>query len=370
MISPVNSIQSDILLYSSLMKQAKKEDFEMFLLFQRTPDLVCIADKEGFFKKINRAVIDTLEYTEEELFSKPISDFIHPDDKLVTSRERSQLLAGKALINFENRYVSKSGKIIWLHWTSIYLPEREAVFAIAKNVTAKKQTEKEIEENYVKFKSIASHFKTSIEKDRKYFAGELHEELAQLASAVKIDIDYLRDNVNGLPEPLKNRMNRASAISDLLINTIRKISFSVSPNMLEDFGLGETMQWLCKEFTLMNGIPCSFKNNFNEENLSDEIKLDFFRICQEALNNVLHHSQATKVNISIYEEKNKVNLCIADNGKGYKIEEKKIKHGLTSIRDRAASINAELFIESEIGKGTKINVRIPKATAAACISEA
>ena len=355
-------LTADFCIYSIHTMQPGKEDLEMFLLFERTPDLVCVADKDGFFKKVNRAVIDTLEYTQEELFSRPISDFIHPEDKVVTREQRSQLLAGKALINFENRYVSRTGKIICLHWTSIYLPENNVVFAIAKNVTARKQVDKEIEEKFIRYRSIASHFKASIEKDRKYFALELHEELAQLAAAVKIDIDWLKDNIHSLAEPLKDRMNRASAISDLLIKTIQKISFSVSPNSLDDFGLNETLKWLCDEFKVTNGISCSFKTNLKEESLSPEVKLDFFRICQEALSNVLHHSQASKVNVCICEDNNKVSLCIADNGKGYKVEEKIIKHGLTSINERAASINAELFIESGIGEGTKINVSIAKAT--------
>src|SRR5688572_28079391 len=120
----------------------QKEASELFLFFEMTHDLVCIATKAGFFKKINRAVIDTLEYTEEELFSEPISSFIHPEDKPVTAKGREQLLNGKPVQNFENRSISKSGTIIWLHWTSIYLPEHELVFAIAKNVTDRKRREK------------------------------------------------------------------------------------------------------------------------------------------------------------------------------------------------------------------------------------
>lgn len=337
----------------------QQEASELFLFFEMTPDLVCIATREGFFKKINRSVIDTLEYTEEELFAQPISTFIHPEDKLVTSKEREQLLDGKPLQNFENRYISKSGKTIWLHWTSIYLAEKELVFAIAKNVTERKQAEKEILDGFQKIKSSASHFKTSIEKDRKYFASELHEDLAQLASAVKMDIDWLSDSIQDLTPDLKKRMNHASAISDLLIKTIRKISFTVSPNMLDDLGLDETMKWLCKEFSFTNRIACHFENSCYEKELTREIKLDIFRISQEALNNVVQHSHATEVSICINEKNNMVCLDIMDNGKGYSVEPKNIKHGLTHIKERALSINADLIIESEIGKGTKISVAVP-----------
>src|SRR5688500_12547546 len=134
-------------------------ELEFFPLFQKTPDLVCIADKAGFFKIVNDAVIEKLGYSEEELFSKPISSFIHPEDKELTSIRRSELLSGKALLNFQNRYVTKTGAIIWLHWTSIYFPDKEIVFAIAKDITEIKLIEKEVEEKYRKFQNLAIHFK-------------------------------------------------------------------------------------------------------------------------------------------------------------------------------------------------------------------
>ena len=111
--------------------------------FEMTPDLVCIASKEGYFKKVNRAVIDTLGYEPEELFARPISSFIYPEDQELTHRERMRLIKGAPLLDFQNRYVTKSGAIIWLHWTSIYLPDKEFVFAIAKDVTERKKAEQE-----------------------------------------------------------------------------------------------------------------------------------------------------------------------------------------------------------------------------------
>src|SRR6476660_9851388 len=99
--------------------------------------------------------------------------------------------------------------------TSIYLPDKEVVLAIAKNITAKKQSELEVEEKYKKFKSLASHFKESLEKDRKYLAIELHEELAQLASVVKMDIDWVNEHSAGLPKETQERINHALAVSDV-----------------------------------------------------------------------------------------------------------------------------------------------------------
>jgi PAS domain S-box-containing protein len=344
----------------NMVNNLKNSEFELFTFFEMTPDLVCIAGKDGFFKKVNPAVIDKLGYTEEELYTKPIASFIYLEDKDLTYKSRTTLLSGKALLNFVNRYVTKNGEIVWLEWTSVYFSESEIVFAIAKDVTERKQIEKEVEEKYRKFKSLATHFKSSIEKDRKYLAYELHEELAQLVAAVKMDIDWIANDMPDLPESSKSRIDHALVVSKLLIKTIQRISFSISPNMLDNFGLKVTLEWLCKEFSILNEIPCYFESAYDEESLTHEMKIDFFRICQESLTNIINHAQASNVKIRIEDVDDKIQLTIIDDGKGFDIDQQKQTSGLISMRERAASINGQLNIQSEIGVGTRVCVTIAK----------
>ena len=336
------------------MVNLKNSGFDLFVFFERTPDLVCIASKEGYFKKVNPAVREKLGYTEEELFARPIASFIYNEDKDATQKTRDAMLAGEALKNFENRYITKQGELIWLEWTSIYFPEDEVVFAIAKDASKRKQAENETAENFEKAKGLASHFKHRIEKDRKYFAYELHEELAQLAAVVKLDVDWISKNTPGLTTVAKDRIEHVVAVSELLIKKIQRISFSVSPNMLDYFGLKDTLEWLCHDFSVINEIPCSFKSNHHEDSLTHEMKIDFFRICQESLSNVLAHAEATSVAITISETNDTLELCIVDDGKGFDVAHKKHTSGFASMRGRAASINGQLHVESSIGKGTKI----------------
>ena len=328
--------------------------FDLFVFFEKTPDLVCIASKEGYFKKVNPAVIEKLGYTEEEIYTRPIASFIHNEDKDATHKTRTAMLGGEVLKNFENRYMTKDGGLIWLEWTSIYFPEDEVVFAIAKDATKRKQIEKEVDENYKKYKGLASHFKSSIEKDRKYFAYELHEELAQLAAVVKLDVDWISKNISGLDANAKNKIEHVVDIAELLIKKIRRISFSVSPNMLDYFGLKDTLEWLCHDFSLLHGIPCSFEDNYNEDSLTHEMKIDFFRICQESLSNIATHAEANSVKITINEIGDKIELCIVDDGKGFEVSHKEYASGFESMHGRAASINGQLLVESSLGKGTKI----------------
>ena len=337
-----------------------QSELNISTFFEMTPDLVCIAHRNGFFKKVNKAVIDKLGYTEAELMSSPISSFIHPEDKQFTAHRRTELLKGKNLLNFQNRYVAKSGAIFWLEWTSVYFSDSEVVFAIAKDITERKQLEIEVEEKYKKFKSLTSHFKSSIEEDRKYLANELHEELAQLASVLKTDIEWIKSNTSGLLPTVSSRIEHASVISQLLIKAIRRISFSISPNMLEHLGLNATLDWYCKEFAILNGLPCHYEGVYDETRLTNEVRIDLFRICQECLLNASNHAQASHVNVSVKDSGDRIQLVVVDDGKGFDVEQGKRKPGFIRMRERAASINGELTIESKAGEGTKVCVSIAK----------
>jgi PAS domain S-box-containing protein len=333
-------------------------EFKLDAFFEMTPDLVCIAGRDGFFRKVNQAVIDKLGYTEAELMGRPISSFMHPEDRELTLQKREELLRGKALVNFQNRYVTKSGGIVWLEWTSIYFSDSQVVFAIAKDITERKQIEIAVEEQYKKFKSLTTHFKSSIEEDRKYLANELHEELVQLVSILKLDIEWISKNAPDWLPASKSRIEHALVVSKHLIKTIRRISFSISPNMLEHLGLNATLEWHCKEFSILNGISCHFENNFDDTIITDEIKIDLFRICQEALTNIMVHAEASQVTVSLGEAEGRIRLTILDDGKGFVVDQQKRKPGLVRMRERAASINGHLTIQSQSGQGTMICVTI------------
>lgn len=115
--------------------------FENF--FELSPDLLCIAGFDGFFKRINPAVSSLLGYTNEELLSRPINDFVYEDDKDITNKVRRELIKGSPLFHFENRYVTKSGEIVWLSWTSMNVDSEQLVYAVAKNITHKRRLEEE-----------------------------------------------------------------------------------------------------------------------------------------------------------------------------------------------------------------------------------
>ena len=335
----------------------KEDSYFMLDLFEKTPDLVCIVNRAGWFKKVNPAVIKTLGYTEQELFARPVADLIHPDDRHVTSSKRNRLLNNEPLINFQNRYIAKNGETVWLHWTSVYISESEVVFAIAKDITNRKQIDIEIEKNYKKYKRLTAHFKQHVEKDRQFFASELHEEFAQMAAVIKMDFESIDIEKTQLDERSKKHKEHGLATSQNLINKIRKLSYSINPSSIKEIGLDAVLSSLCHEFYSSTGIPCIYKSTFNENLVDYEVRLDLLRICQEALLNVMNHAQATEVKITLREKNNKIELLITDNGIGFEHQSKQ-SFGLRNMHGRAASIDGKLTIESKKSKGTRVRVSV------------
>ncbi len=342
------------------MPPSEIAELEMFSFFELIPDLVCIANREGYFKKVNQAVINTLGYTRDELMDRPISQFIHPADQEETGNRRAELLQGKTLINFDNRYVTKTGVTVWLHWTSIFIPEKQIVFAIAKDITLRKKKEKEIEEKSLRFEKLASHFKGKMENDKRNLATELHEELAQLATVAKMNLTWLKEHCETGTDEHETKIDDTLSILDKLIDSIRRLSFAISPDMLDNLGLNETLNWLCEEFFQLNNIPCYFESTCTDEELSREIQLDFFRICQESLSNVMYHAKADSVWVKLESSENRFSLHITDNGKGFHPEQVDGSSGINNMRKRADSVNGQLSIHSEIGKGTRVAIEIDK----------
>jgi signal transduction histidine kinase len=129
---------------------------------------------------------------------------------------------------------------------------------------------------------------------------------------------------------------------------------------LDELGLNASIEWQCKEFTRIDGIPCVFEQLCDDEGLSLAVKTELFRICQEALTNIMRHAHATEVIVTIQKKYGSKQLTIADNGIGFDISKKKNTLGLIGMRERALSVNGELTVKSEPGKGTIVSVAVPK----------
>ncbi|MGL2966240.1 sensor histidine kinase [Flavobacterium sp. XGLA_31] len=243
------------------------ETYNTELFFDLSADLLFIAGFDGYFRKVNPAACQLLEYSIEELLAEPINHFIHEEDREITSQMRANIRAGKPLLNFENRYVTKSGAIVWLSWTSMPLGELELVYAIAKNVTHLKKLEEErnalltnlqkINKDLKKLTYTASH-------DMRSPVNNLLTVYSLLDTSKIVDeetseyIAMLKKATEGLKETLDNYVDNISHNESLVIQS-ESLSFEKSlesvtgsiqslikdskTSLIYDFSLAETVQF-------------------------------------------------------------------------------------------------------------------------------
>jgi signal transduction histidine kinase len=175
-----------------------------------------------------------------------------------------------------------------------------------------------------------------------------------------MDVSWLNIQAADLPDQVRNRVTHASEVCKMMIQTIQRLAFSISPLMLEDLGLNAAMEWLCAEFSVLHGIECSFEQSYSENLLTYEMKMDFFRICQETLADILDHASAGKIKVSIKDTGNGIELMIHDNGNGFATDISKQSNGLISIRERAKSINGIITLRNNHIQGTSVSLLIEK----------
>lgn len=119
----------------------KLQEQELSGIFNAAPDIISIAGTDGYFKKVNPAMSELLGYSERELLSKPFIEFVHPEDRHITGGELDNLRGGQKVFAFENRYITKTGKIVWLSWTANSSPEEGLIYSVARDITESKHLE-------------------------------------------------------------------------------------------------------------------------------------------------------------------------------------------------------------------------------------
>ena len=197
---------------------------------------------------------------------------------------------------------------------------------------------------------------------------EIHDELGQVLTALKINLDWLerklgvRDNDPSL-NPLLDRVVESAEITDSAISSVQKIAAELRPNSLDNLGLAAALEHEAQRFQQRTSIACQVKLPEGELDLPAEAATAVFRIFQEALTNVARHAQATEVRAVVQAEDGHVVLLVEDNGRGIRPEAlfDKKSLGLLGMRERAAVLGGEVVIAPLQPKGTRVTLRLPRA---------
>ncbi len=201
------------------------------------------------------------------------------------------------------------------------------------------------------------------EQERTRIARELHDELAQSLTALKMDVTWLSERLPGNSEALEAKLHTMSQMLDVTVAATRRISADLRPLMLDDLGLVPAAEWLVQGFRSRSGVACELNISREHFDLPEPYATAIFRILQESLTNAARHANATLVEVTLGREEGCVMLTVQDNGDGFVTADprKPLSFGLLGLRERVYLLDGEVSIESTPATGTRIEVRIPVA---------
>ena len=338
-------------LNASLELDVNTKTAEIKEVFERMAKAFLAFDSNWKCTYLNEPVLEYLKANKEEVIGKKLGNLIEGITATqfykacLKAMETQQVQELQEFIPFFNAWFE----------SSIY-PSPQGVSIYISDITKEKTVEKELMAKKSQLRSLTNHIQNLREEERKIIARELHDDLGQVATVLKIDIKSIKNGLLNGSTDVETKINNTLVTIDELIKKIRKISHGLRPDLLDTMGLQAALKSHCLEFEKKTNISCFFYNETNNERLPQDFETALFRICQESLTNILRHAEATEVIVTFSKNNDELQLQISDNGNGFDVAKDGNTLGLIGIKERAVSIKFNLTIASELGNGTTITV--------------
>ncbi len=229
--------------------------------------------------------------------------------------------------------------------------------------TDRKRAEERLRESHEQLRALSVYLQYVREEERTRIAREVHDELGQSLTRLKMDLAWLAGRLPRSQRTLLDRLTDMSNHVDATIQSVRRIATELRPGILDDLGLVAALEWQANEFQCRTGIECHVTSTLQDTLLDADLNTAFFRIFQETLTNIMRHANASRVEVRSTQHDDRVVLTVADNGRGITPDEIADRRsiGLLGMEERAALLGGDVEIKGEPGKGTTVTVKIPLA---------
>ncbi len=356
--------------------ERKKAEEELNMAYRRlsfhvdnSPLAVIEWDKDFFLTRWSGQAEKIFGWKAAEILGRSIYDpdfpFVYSEDQAKVGEITYALTHDLADRNsILNRNYTKDGRVIYCEWYNSALRDEQGnvitILSLTHDVTERKEAEEKLNESYREIRSLSEHLHNIREEERTRIAREIHDELGQQLTVMKMDISWLNKKTANTGADVKEKFSDLLKILDSTMNSIRRISHELRPHLL-DLALDAAIEWHLEEFEKRTGIPAVFRNSSGELELGEVTKTGLFRIFQESITNVTRHSEARSVCVDLVKENGMLVLKVRDDGKGFdrKIAEGKRTLGILGMKERAEMMGGRFTVESSAGKGTAVTVIVP-----------
>ena len=322
------------------------------------------AEQAVEFAYISEASQELVGYPAAELqrADRGIRSLVHPEDQASYRRTQDAALLGDSDWQWQGRILTRAGQLRWadIKATARRLGAGRVVWdGIVWDITENKQVELELADSRARLRELAAHLESVREEEKARIAREVHDELGQVLTVLKLETAMCELAFAGQVEGLDERLGSMKKLIAQLFQLVRDVATALRPPIL-DAGIASAIEWQVRRFEARTQIPCLVEVPDNLLPLSDAKAIGLFRILQEALTNVMRHAGAHSVQVYLRVEEGELCLCVIDDGKGFAPEQRKAgqSFGLVGMQERVFMLGGRLQIDSQPGEGTTLLARV------------
>ena len=346
-------------------KAAKLANMELTGIFETAADAMRVVDRQFNVLRVNQTFSTLSGMPREDIIGKKCFEVLHGPLCETPGCPLVQIMNNEDRVEIDSEKMRKDGTIIpcIITATPFRGPDGTLIGIVEdfKDISERKRSEKQIMESQRKLRSLAVHLQVVREEERERIAHEIHDELGQSLTALKMDLHWLRCKLPKAEDLLVEKTITMSTLIDTTVQSVKRLISELRPRLLDDFGLSAAMEWQVDEFMKRTGIQCDIRLEKEEIILDEAISIAVFRIFQETLTNITRHADATWVTISLKKSATILEMRVFDNGKGISKEQLSAPHsfGIIGMRERAYSLGGNLVISGTRGEGTTLVLTIP-----------
>jgi PAS domain S-box-containing protein len=376
-------------------------------IIESMQDTLIVINPDTTIRTINQAALDLLGYSDHELIGSPISDILFEENSELASIDA--IMYESSLGKVEKKYLTKVGEKVPVTISRAVMHDKhsniEGIVWVARDISERRHSEKLIQKAYDemerrvderteelvaanqllkreiikhertevalrqsenRLRSLSSHIISVQEKERRRISMELHDDLGQSLSLLKVQLSSMQNRTGSATTAIFGDLQETRQYLDLVIENVRRLSRDLSPALLEDLGLTAAIGCLLDDFVKHYNFEISREIKTIDKYVPLEKQIILYRIFQEIMTNIAKHASASRVNIQIKLDNDLIAVTVADNGEGFDLEQLSAMHaaekgmGLAAMQERVLMLGSFLDISTRPGQGTRIHFEIPR----------
>lgn len=341
--------------------------YQSLVEFSPSAILIC---RDGQIVYSNPAGVRLFPFgSAESLLDRQIAEIVPPESRQMLLEQMDKALAtGKAQTLKEIEVASRNGEVQHLEGVAIPIKDRgkTALQIVMRDVTPHIRATRQLHQYSERLRNLSKQLLTSQENERRHVARELHDEIGQSLTILKLNLQSLRRI--GQADGLDRRIDASINIIEAALQKVRSLSLDLRPSILDDLGLIPALEWFLTRQNDLSGTAIQFIHGVIDRRIPPEVEIACFRITQEAITNVIRHAGATNAVVELHQRPGELHLSIRDNGGGFEVVRARAEAargrslGLLGMQERASLVGGHMDIKSAPEAGTDIEVSIPLAS--------